>query len=317
MSMLADRVAAVRAFNRSYTPAMGLLREGLLESPYSLTDARVIFELSQRDEADAGQLCALLNLDAGYLSRILARLEAAGVVERERSPHDGRRRLVRLTGDGRAAAAMLDERSAADVARLLAKLGDSDQRRLVGAMAAIRELLVPAPPSDHALVLRAPVAGELGWIVQRHGAVYTDEFGWDERFEALVARVVADFAAAHDPRREAAWIAELDGAPVGCVLCVRRDEATAQLRLLLVEPSARGRGLGARLVAECLRFARRAGYARIVLWTNDVLTSARAIYEAAGFELVDSAPHRDFGPEVVGQHWSRELEGAVRRRGTS
>ncbi len=307
MPALEDRVAAVRAFNRAYTPAMGLLREGLLESPYSLTEARVIFELARRHEADAGALKELLDLDAGYLSRTLARLEASGVVARERAPHDGRRRVVRLTDDGRAAAALLDERSAAAVARLLAALGEDDQRRLVGAMDAIRELLAPARQAGRALVLRAPRPGELGWIVQRHGALYAEEFGWDERFEALVARVVADFAAGRDARREAAWIAEVDGAPAGCVLCARRDEATAQLRLLLVEPSARGRGVGARLVDECVRFARLAGYARIVLWTNDVLTSARRIYEAAGFELVDAAAHRDFGPEVVGQHWALEL----------
>jgi len=302
-----DRIAAVRAFNRTYTPAMGLLREGLLESPYTRTEARVIFELAQRDESDAAELGRLLRLDAGYLSRLLARLEAAGALERERSPHDGRRRVVRLTAAGRDAYALLDERSTRDVGRLLSALGDSEQRRLVGAMDAIRAILGPEPTAGAALVLRAPRPGELGWIVERHGALYADEFGWDERFEALVARVVADFAADHEPRREAAWIAELDGAPVGCVLCVRADERTAKLRLLLVEPSARGRGIGARLVDECLRFARRAGYARIVLWTNDVLRSARRIYEAAGFELVDASPHRDFGPELVGQHWAREL----------
>ncbi len=306
-SELAARVTSVRAFNRAYTATMGLLREGLLESPYSLTEARVLFELAGRDATDAGDLRERLGIDAGYLSRLLTRLETAGVVAREPAPHDARRRLVRLTDDGRAAAATLDERSAHDVQRLLVGLSDGDQHRLVGAMEAIRALLAPAPAADGTLVLRGPRPGDLGWIVQRHGAVYAEQFGWDVRFEALVARVVADFANGHDPRAEAAWIAELDGAPAGCVLCVRCDDATAQLRLLLVEPPARGRGLGARLVDECLRFARAAGYARMVLWTNDVLTSARRIYEAAGFELVDAAPHREFGPEVVGQHWARDL----------
>jgi DNA-binding MarR family transcriptional regulator/N-acetylglutamate synthase-like GNAT family acetyltransferase len=302
----AGDVEAVRAFNRLYTPAMGLLREGLLDSPYTLTEARVIFELGRRDALDAGELRRLLGLDAGYLSRVLTRLEAAGVLERRRDARDGRRRLVRLTERGREAWAMLDERSARDVAGLLDGLGEDGRARLVGAMAAITGVLEPrAAPA--AFVLRAPRPGELGWIVARHGALYAEQFGWDERFEALVARVIADFAAGHDARREAAWIAEVDGAPAGCVLCVEAASDTAQLRLLLVEPWARGRSVGARLVEECVRFARRAGYARIVLWTNDVLTSARAIYEAAGFELVDAAPHRDFGPEVVGQHWARAL----------
>jgi DNA-binding MarR family transcriptional regulator/GNAT superfamily N-acetyltransferase len=303
---LRDRVAAVRAFNRFYTGVIGVLRDGLLRSPYSLTEARVIFELGQRQATEVADLRRALGVDAGYLSRLIARFDANGLTTRERSRSDGRRQVLRLTERGRAAYEMLDGRATAEVRGLLSGLTDEDQRRLIGAMGAIRRVLQDAPERQPYL-LREPAPGDLGWVVHRHGVLYAEEYGWDEAFEVLVARVVADYAEHRDPKRERAWIAELDGEPVGCVFCMRADERTAQLRLLLVEPHARGMGIGQRLVDECLRFARRTGYQRIMLWTNDVLVQARRIYERAGFELVDEETHHRFGTPAVGQHWARPL----------
>jgi DNA-binding MarR family transcriptional regulator/GNAT superfamily N-acetyltransferase len=303
----ADRVAALRAFTRSYTALLGVLDEGLLHTPYSVTEARVIFELAQRDLTQVADLRGDLDIDAGYMSRITAKLEADGLVHRERSRTDARRQALRLTERGRAAYDMLDARAAEQATQLLGGMPDPVQRRVVSAMDTIRAAFADEATSPSTVVLRAPGPGDLGWVVARHGSLYAAEYGWDESFEGLVARIVGDFAADHDPRREAAWIAEIDGEPVGCVFCVAADETTAQLRLLLVEPTARGRGVGRRLVDECVRFARRAGYRSMVLWTNDVLVSARRIYEAAGFTLVDEDPHHSFGQDLVGQHWSLEL----------
>jgi DNA-binding MarR family transcriptional regulator/N-acetylglutamate synthase-like GNAT family acetyltransferase len=301
-----DRVAAVRGFNRFYTNVIGALREGLLRTPYSLTEARVIFELAQRDSTELVGLRRLLDIDAGYLTRILTRFEADGLVAKERSPRDRRRQVIRLTGKGRAAFRTLDRRSAKAVRELLSGLGAGEQRRLLGAMGAIQGILEDSQPGE-LYVLRPPQPGDLGWVVQRHGSLYREEYGWDETFEALVVRIVADYAVRRDPKREAAWIAELDGEPVGCVFCTRKEETVAKLRLLLVEPWARGFGIGTRLVEECVEFARGVGYERITLWTNDVLTDARHIYERAGFRLTDEEPHRSFGHDLVGQHWWREL----------
>jgi DNA-binding MarR family transcriptional regulator/GNAT superfamily N-acetyltransferase len=301
-----DRVAAVRAFNRFYTARIGVLRDGLLRTPHSLTEARVLYELGQREVTEVADLRRELDIDAGFLSRLLARLQRDGLVARERSRDDARRQRVRLTAEGGAAFGELDRRSAAEIGAVLGALGEEDQRRLVAAMDVVRDVLEGVGPPG-AFVLRAPRAGDLGWIVQRHGALYAQQYGWDESFEALVARIVAGYAEGHDPRREAAWIAEVDGEPAGCVLCVRGEDDVARLRLLLVEPRARGRGIGARLIEECLRFARRAGYARITLWTNDVLHEARRLYERAGFELVESAPHHAFGHDLVEQTWARAL----------
>ena len=301
-----DRVDAVRAFNRFYTGRIGVLGE-FLHTQHSLTEARVLYELGDREVVEVADLRRDLDIDAGYLSRLLSRLEQQELVTRERSADDARRQRVRLTDHGRDAFAELDRRSAAEIGELLDGLGEEGQRRLVAAMGVIADVLDEERPSDGAVVLRAPHPGDFGWIVQRHGALYAEEHAWDETFEALVARIVADYAEDHDPRREAAWIAEVDGDPVGCVLCVRKDDETAQLRLLLVEPRARGRGIGARLIEECLRFARRAGYERMVLWTNDVLQDARRLYERAGFELVESGPHHSFGHDLVEQTWARVL----------
>jgi DNA-binding MarR family transcriptional regulator/GNAT superfamily N-acetyltransferase len=305
-SVAEDRVAAIRAFNRFYTARIGVLRDGLLRTPHSLTEARVLYELGQREVTEVADLRREMDIDAGFLSRLLARLQRNGLVARERSEDDARRQRVRLTDEGRAAFAELDRRSTDEVGAVLDALSEDDQRRLVGAMDAVREVLTPAPATT-GFVLRGPRPGDLGWIVQRHGALYAQQYGWDESFEALVAQIVAEYAREHDPRREAAWIAEVDGEPAGCVLCVRREADVAQLRLLLVEPRARGRGIGGRLIEECLRFAQHAGYERITLWTNDVLHEARRLYERAGFELVESAPHHSFGQDLVEQTWARAL----------
>jgi DNA-binding MarR family transcriptional regulator/GNAT superfamily N-acetyltransferase len=309
---MSSRIAEVRAFTRFYTAVIGVLDEGLLGTPYSVTEARVLFELAQSAATDVADLRRSLRVDSGYMSRIAARLEADGLVTRAPSGRDARRQVLALTPRGREVFADLDARSADQVTHLLDKLGDADQERLVTAMGTVRSLLGAAqgdglPATARTVVLREPGPGDLGWVVARHGALYAAEYGWSAEFEGLVARIVADYAAGHDPRREAAWIAELDGEPVGCVFCVARDETTAQLRILLVEPAARGLGIGARLVAECLRFATAAGYESMMLWTNDVLTSARRIYEAAGFRLVEEEPHHSFGQDLVGQVWERRL----------
>ena len=303
---LEGRVAKVRSFNRFYTAIIGVLDEGLLDSPYTLTEARVIFELAQRDSSEVVALRRELGLDAGYLSRILARFEADGLITRSRAVEDARRQLVRLTDSGRHAFAALDASSAGQIHGLLGRLADAEQRELLAAMETIRRLVAKAPGTEQP-VLRAFQPGDLGWVVQRHGALYAAEYGWDETFEALVARIVADYVDHRQADRECAWIAEVDGEPAGCVFCVRKDEITAQLRLLLVEPAARGLGIGTRLVDECVRFARAAGYRRLVLWTNSVLADARRIYERAGFQLVESEPHHSFGRDLVGQYWSLEL----------
>ncbi|MPZ64860.1 MAG: GNAT family N-acetyltransferase [Pseudonocardiaceae bacterium] len=301
-----DLVAQVRSFNRFYTRVIGVLTDGLVGTPYSLTEARVLFELAQRDTIDSSELRRLLDLDAGYLSRILAGFVAGGLVGREQSAADARHHVARLTETGRAAFAVLDEHQIEAVEQLLAPLSTQQRTDLVSAMGTIRRELGDTP-RPQGYVLRPPEPGELGWVVSRHGAVYAAEYGWDASFEALVARVIADYLDGHDPKREAAWIAEVDGEPAGSVFCVAGDASTAKLRLLLVEPSARGMGIGARLVEECLRFARRAGYSRITLWTVDALTGARRIYEHARFHLDEQAPHHSFGHDIVGQIWSREL----------
>ncbi|MQA93251.1 MAG: GNAT family N-acetyltransferase [Streptosporangiales bacterium] len=302
----AERIAEVRAFNRFYTAIIGLLDEGYLDSAHSLSEVRVLFELGRRPETEVVALRRDLGLDAGYLSRMLARLGSAGLVERTRSARDARRQLVRLTARGRAEQRELDRRSAAGIAELMGRLDDAEQERLVEAMGTIHGLLGEGRRSFR---LRPATDADLDWVVRRHGSLYAEEYGWDSSFEELVGDIVKAYAADHDPDREGAWIAEADGVdgPVGCVFCVRADDRTAKLRLLLVDPAARGLGVGAALVDECLAFASKAGYERITLWTNDVLTSARRIYERAGFTLRDSEPHHSFGHSLTGQTWDRDL----------
>lgn len=297
----------VRGFNRFYTRILGLLAPHLAGSSFGLTEARVLFELAQGDDVAVSDLRRELDLDAGYLSRILSAFTTAGLVAREQSKSDGRRQVVRLTAEGRQAFAELDRLQATTIDALLAPLDDGKRQELVTSMGRIRRVL-GGGPRQASVVLRAPAPGDLGWVVERHGARYAAEYGWDTTFEGLVARIVADFAERRDTRREAAWIAELDGERVGCVFCTTANEAgTAQLRLLLVEPSARGLGVGSRLVDECLRFVKRSGYGRITLWTNDVLVDARRIYERAGFQRDRREAHHSFGHDLVGEHWSRGL----------
>ncbi len=304
---MASVVDDIRGFNRFYTRVSGLLRPDLAGSAFGLTEARVLFELAHSDGVAVSDLRRELDLDAGYLSRILSHFGTAGLVAREQSVTDGRRQVVRLTAVGQQAFAELDELQTTAIDGLLAPLDLSERSQLVRAMGQIRRVLGDEPRSE-GIVLRAPLPGDLGWVVERHGYRYAAEYGWDVSFEALVARIVADFAERQDSKREAAWIAERAGERVGCVFCTAADTPdAAQLRLLLVEPSARGTGVGTRLVGECLRFAKRSGYRRIALWTNDVLVAARRIYERAGFQLDRRERHHSFGHDLVGEYWSRDL----------
>jgi DNA-binding MarR family transcriptional regulator/N-acetylglutamate synthase-like GNAT family acetyltransferase len=300
---LEARVDAVRRFNRFFTRRIGVLREGLLHSRFSLTEARVLFELAHGEELVASDLSRELGLDPGYLSRTLARLEQQGLVVRVRSEADGRRRILSLTPDGEEAFSLLDSRSREEVAEMLEGLSEGDQRRLLEAMGAIEGILQRDFKFSEPFVLRTHEPGDMGWVVQRHGVLYAREYGWDESFEALVARIVADFIDGYDPKKERCWIAEMGGERVGCVFVVKAGGTVAKLRLLLVEPEARGLGLGTRLVEECIRFARNRGYEKITLWTNDVLDAARHIYEEHGFVLVEEEEHHSFGRDLVGQNW--------------
>jgi len=301
-----SHVATVREFSRFYTRRLGTLEEGLLETPWSLTEARVIFELAQATSTDMAALRTTLAIDSGYLSRLLARFDTAGLIARSASASDARRQSLSLTAAGRKLFRTLDERSNRQVARLLEPLSAPARESLVGAMRSVMRGL-DDHPRPSVVELRGLRPGDLGWVVQRHGEIYAREYGWTTAFEALVARIMADYLDQHQPGRENAWVAEVDGQRAGCVLCVRKDDATAQLRVLLVEDWARGHGLGARLVDECIRFARASGYRKLVLWTNDVLVSARKIYVAAGFELVSEERHRSFGKDLVGQYWELRL----------
>jgi DNA-binding MarR family transcriptional regulator/ribosomal protein S18 acetylase RimI-like enzyme len=300
-----DRIAAVRRFNRFYTARIGVLGEGLHRSAFSLAEARVLYELAQVEATTAAAIARRLDLDPGYLSRILQRFARRRLIARSKSVADRRQRILTLTAAGGKAFAPLDAAARAEADALLAPLPGPAQASLVAAMDRIATLLDPAPRAP--AVLRPPRAGDIGWVIARHGALYAAEYGLDARFEALVGTVASAFLAAHDPAREACWIAERDGVNLGSVFLVRAGDELARLRLLLVEPAARGEGLGRRLVETCLDFARAAGYRRITLWTNDVLTAARHIYQAAGFRLVASKPHADFGPAMLGEDWERDL----------
>ena len=304
---LAQRIDAVRRFNRFYTREIGVLQEGLLATPFSLAESRVLYELAHRTDVTATELGRDLDLDAGYLSRMIRGFETQGFVEKHRSAQDGRQSHLALTAAGRAAFAPLNERSSAEVAALLAKLGTPAQSRLTSAMAEIESLLDRRPIDAEPYSLRAHRPGDIGWVAHRHGALYHQEYGWDQSFEALVAEIGAQFIRNFDAAHERAWIAERRGEIVGSVFLVRQSDAVAKLRLLLVEPSARGLGLGRRLTEECIAFARDRGYAKITLWTNDVLTAARAIYDRAGFRLIASEPHHSFGRDLIGENWELDL----------
>ena len=309
------RIEAVRRFNRFITRRMGVLDEGLLRSPFTLTEGRVLFEVAVRRNPTASDLTRELGLDPGYLSRLLARLEERGLLERVRSETDGRRRLLRLTSEGREPFATFDGRSRREVSGMLGGQAEGDQRRLLAAMRTVEGVLGADPgdrPGDghgpvEPFVLRRHEPGDMGWVVHRHGVLYAREYGWDERFEALVARIVADFVDGYDPARERCWIAEMGGENVGCVFVVRESDTVAKLRLLLVEPEARGMGLGTRLVQECVRFASDRGYEKITLWTNSVLDAALHIYEEQGFKIVEEEEHHSFGHDLLGQYWELVL----------
>ncbi len=314
---MTDPVLAVREFSRFYTGVIGLLGDYRLAAPYSLTEARVLYELGQADATDTLDLRTRLSLDPGYLSRIVAKLEAAGLVVRERSTVDGRRQVLRLTDAGREVQRDLDARSSAHVAGLLAHTGEPERRSLVSALSTVRAVLSSPPsatrqrqsPGSGPVTLRSLRAGDLGWVVQRHGQLYAAEYGWDFRFEGVVAGLCAEYATASAPDpRQNGWIAELGGEPVGSIFCMRRGDDVAQLRMLLVEPTARGHGVGTVLVDECLRFAKEAGYREIVLWTNAILHAARRIYERAGFTLRhEGEPPAWGGPVRAEQVWGRAL----------
>jgi DNA-binding MarR family transcriptional regulator/GNAT superfamily N-acetyltransferase len=301
-----EQIDSVRAFNRFYTRRLGVLRAGLLHTRFSLSEARIIFELAQRRETTASALRAELDLDAGYLSRILRSFEEGGLLVRARSATDGRQRILRLTAKGRRAFATLNARSHKEVGAMLRGLSEENRKRLVNAMQTIQAVLAEAPPNPP-FVLRPHEPGDIGWVTHRHGVLYSEEYGWDEEFEALVAAILADFVKSYDPKRERSWIAEMDGEIVGSVFVTRKDNAVAKLRLLLVEPRARGMGLGTRLVDECIRFARRAGYRKMTLYTNSCLLAARHIYEKAGFRVVKEWSHHSYGHDLVGEDWELEL----------
>ncbi|MBV9616446.1 MAG: GNAT family N-acetyltransferase, partial [Ktedonobacteraceae bacterium] len=267
---LASRISVVRQFNRFFTRQIGVLHEGLLHSPYSLTEARILFELAHRQDLTSSNLCRELGLDAGYLSRILTRFEQQGLVEKVPSEIDGRQRLLRLTAEGEKTSAFLEKRARDEVADMLNDLSEGDQQRLLKAMDTITNVLNKSFKYSEPFFLRSPEPGDMGWVTHRHGVLYAEEYGWNEHFEALVAQIVADFINKYNPERERCWIAEMNGEIVGSVFLVQASETDAKLRLLLVEPKARGLGLGTRLVEECIRFARRRGYQKLMLWTNSV-----------------------------------------------
>jgi DNA-binding MarR family transcriptional regulator/GNAT superfamily N-acetyltransferase len=304
---LERRIAAVRYFSRFYTRQIGVLQEGLLQSEFSLAEGRVLYELAHRDGLTASGLGKELGLDAGYLSRILRRFTERGLLTKETSAADGRQSLLKLTGAGRAAFAPLDRRSREEIGAMLRAMPEAAQVRLVGAMRSVEALLGdPAAPKAPYL-LRPHQAGDMGWVIGRHGALYAQEYRFNLEFEALVAEIAAKFVRDFDPTGERCWIAERDGANVGSVFVVRHSKTVAKLRLLLVEPEARGLGIGARLVDECIRFARQAGYRKLALWTNSILLAARRLYVEAGFQLVDAAPHHSFGRDLVGETWELKL----------
>jgi DNA-binding MarR family transcriptional regulator/GNAT superfamily N-acetyltransferase len=302
-----DQIAAVRAFNRFYTRKLGVLDQHLMKSPFSLSEARVLYELAHRDDLSAKEIGAELGLDAGYLSRIVQNFDDSGLITRKPLASDRRQYRLGLTAKGRQAFAKLNRSSHDEVGAMLATLPRGASGRLIGAMGTIERLLgAPDAPSPHA-ILRDHRPGDMGWVVQSHGALYASEYGFDSSFEGLVAEIAAKFLASFDASRERCWIADIDGAQVGSIFLVRHSDDVAKLRLLLVDPAGRGQRLGQRLVAECIGFAKACGYRKITLWTQSILVAARRIYQDAGFVLVATEPHRSFGQSLIGETWEREL----------
>ena len=301
---LRERTDTVRRFNRFYTHQIGVLHEHLLDSAFSLTEVRILYELAHRSDLTSADLCRELGLNAGYLSRVIAGFTKQGLVAKTRSPTDARAVQLQLTEAGQHTLAPLVEASRRDVAAMLERLPATAQQDLVAAMGQIENLL--GAPS-HSYLLRNPQPGDMGWIIHRQAVLYAQEYGWNNEYEALVAEILAKFVREFDPVRERCWIAEKDGKVIGSVFIVRQDDTTAKLRLLYVDPCARGLGIGSRLVDECLRFSRQVGYTNMVLWTNSILTDARRIYDRAGFELVEEEAHHSFGKDLIGQVLTREL----------
>ncbi len=300
-------VEAVRGFNRFYTRRIGVLDEGHLKSRFSLAEVRVLYELAHRERPLASELARDLGLDAGYLSRMLRGFRDRGLLARTASREDARQSRLGLTSKGKRTFDPLELRSNGAVAAMLSPLTSDGRTRLTAAMATIRELLEPAATGEAPHTLRSHRPGDMGWVIQQHGLLYAREYGWDERFEALVAEIAARFIQQFDPRRERCWIAERGGQAVGSVFLVKESTETARLRLLLVDPSARGTGLGSRLVDECTAFARHAGYRSIVLWTQSILHAAQSIYRKAGFQLTHEEPHSEFGIPLTAQTWELRL----------
>jgi len=302
-----NQISAVRAFNRFYTRKLGVLDQHLLKSPFSLSEARVLYELANREDLAAKAIGVELGLDPGYLSRIIQNFDENGLITRKPLPADRRQYRLSLTATGRQAFAKVDRSSHDEVAAMLASLPRGDGKRLVEAMAVIERLLGSSRVSPPPAILRGPRPGDMGWVVQSHGSLYASEYGFDSSFEGLVAEIAAKFLASFDASRERCWIAEFDGAQVGSVFLVRHTDDVAKLRLLLVDPAGRGQGLGQRLVAECIAFAQACGYRKITLWTQSILVAARRIYQKAGFVLVATESHRSFGQSLIGETWELEL----------
>jgi len=304
---VADRIAAVRQFNRFYTQHIGVLRDGWLDSPFSLTQARVLYEIKARGRPTATEIARELGLDAGYLSRMLRGFHRRGLIRKQTSPADARQTLLSITPRGRKAFDPLERRANRQVGDVLGRLVAPAQDELVASMRSVQRLLAAERKPAHTVALRQPRPGDFGWIASRHAALYAQEYGWSDTFEGLCAQIAADFVNNFDAQRERCWIAELDGRNAGSVMLAKESAEVARLRLLLVEPSARGFGIGTRLTGECIAFARQAGYRRITLWTHSVLTAARHVYAKAGFRLTSSEPRRSFGQDVVSEHWDLTL----------
>jgi DNA-binding MarR family transcriptional regulator/N-acetylglutamate synthase-like GNAT family acetyltransferase len=304
-----DTIAEVRRFNRFYTQKIGVLEENVYHAALSLSEARILYELANRKAVTASELAAALGLDQGYVSRILTRFEKQKLLKRSTRSDDRRKNVLTLTRRGSQAFARIDRASNEQVGVMLHGLAEGDRKRVVAAMQTIASALGASSGRGEPYILRPPAPGDYGWVIERHGAIYAADYGWNEEFEALVAEIMANFVRRFDPHRDRAWIAERDGQNAGCVFLVKKSERVAQLRCLLVEPTARGLGIGARLVEECIRFAQQRGYKKMILWTNDILHAARHIYEHCGFEPVEERKHHSFGHDLVGQTWELSLDG--------
>jgi DNA-binding MarR family transcriptional regulator/N-acetylglutamate synthase-like GNAT family acetyltransferase len=300
-------IESMRRFNRFYTGRIGLLNQGLLKTRFSLTQARIIFELAQHERSTASELVTELDIDPGYLSRILSSFEKNGLIERAKSKTDNRQWILDLTPKGMESFSILNDRSSQEVKALLLRLSDESQYRLINAMHTIEDILGADPKPASSYLLRPHRPGDIGWMIYRHGLLYSEEYRFDESFEALTAEILAQFVQSHDPKRERIWIAEQDGARIGSVMIVDAGNDVAQLRLLLVEPKARGKGVGMRLIDECLDFSKRNGYVKIRLWTQSILKEARHLYSKAGFQIVDEEKHSSFGHDLIAETWELSL----------